>query len=59
MKKYYCPDCGEELQAMCSCGAEAYHCNKCKVSKSRKRIKGHPHYVEQEAIESSEKKEGG
>ncbi len=44
--KYKCPDCGEDLEAAIACGSESYFCYTCKSLKSRKRIKGHSHYIE-------------
>lgn len=45
---YKCPDCGADLEPIIACGAESYFCNVCKSPISRKRILGHPHYVEVE-----------
>jgi len=56
-KIYNCPDCGAELEELSSCGAESYFCHKCKISKSRKKIKGHPHYIELNGEKKDGKKE--
>lgn len=37
-KKYYCPDCKEELEEMNECGSQSFFCNKCKTLKSRSKI---------------------
>lgn len=56
-KNYKCPDCGSELEELYSCGAESYFCYQCKANKSRKKIKGHPHYIELNEDKKDEKKE--
>jgi ribosomal protein L37AE/L43A len=44
---YECPDCGDDLEKTLSCGAESYYCYTCSKLISRKRIKGHPKYKEE------------
>lgn len=52
--EYKCPDCGQVLETTIACGSESYFCDTCKSVKSRKRIKGHPHFIKEE--DAKEKK---
>ena len=41
-KKYYCPNCKEELEMLSGCGAVGYFCNHCRKLISRQKMLSTP-----------------
>lgn len=37
-KKYYCPECHQEVELIAACGASNYFCNHCKKLVSKKAV---------------------